>query len=572
MRRPTAYLPAVVALVLGLTGAWPAGAARLSLTGWPGPMAAGEGPLQGALRAPRDSAALAGALGRLSASLQGDGWLDARLTARWNDDRDPLLTVSVAPGARYHWESIAVDAVPADSIVFASSFAGLRGAPASPVALAAAIAAAVDGAEASGYAWASLGVSAWDADSGRVRARLTGALGPRVTVAEVRVDGLAVTRPDVAEKAMGRLRGLAYNPLSARVATLRLEELGVFRSVEYLGIAGGRDWREGVLRWRVVEPRYNTFEGAVGFQGNAGAVGLARLQLGNLLGTARLMTLSWQSRGRGLSDFGARYVDPMLFGRALRLEGALQQQIQDTVFTRFRWGARARVALGGRLRAEVGFEEERVVQPHGDVRDADAQNTSLALEGDGRDEARSPRRGSRVRLEATQVLTHETLRPQPGTPPSERDVSGSTLQVNGEWHRRLRRSSGLALEVRAAGRFGSERVLGEWQRWPVGGAASLRGHDEEAFRVDRYALSRLEWRFFLGAPGQRASLFWDHAHMETRRALATGGDRLERVDADGLGVGLRLPAAGGDVDLDYGLAPGRGALEGKIHLRLVTAF
>ena len=572
MRRLLAFRSGAVALVLGLAVAWPAAAARLSLRGWPGPLAAGEAPLQSALRAPRDSVALAGALARLSASLQGDGWLDARLAARWDDDRDPLLEVWVTPGVRYRWESIAVDAVPADSSVFAASFTGLRGAPASPGGLAAAIVAAVDGAEASGYAWASLGVSGWDADSGRVRVQLTGALGPRVRVAEVRVDGLVVTRPEAAEKAMGRMRGLAYNPQSARFATRRLEELGIFRTVEYLGIAGGGDWREGVLRWRVAELRYNTFEGAVGVQGNAGAVGLARLELGNLLGTARSMTLSWQSRGRGLSDFGARYVDPMLFGRALRWEGALQQQIQDTVFTRFRWGTRARVALGGGLRAEAGFEEERVVQPHGDVREADAQNTSFALERDGRDEVRSPRRGTRVRLEATQVFTHETLRPQPGAPPAGRDVSGSALQVQGEWHRRLSRTAGLALETHAAGRFGSERVLGEWQRWPVGGSASLRGHDEEEFRVDRYALARLEWRFFLGAPGQRASLFWDHAHMETRRALATGGDRLDRFDADGLGVGLRLPAAGGDVDLDYGLAPGRGALEGKIHLRLVTAF
>ncbi len=572
MRRPPAILAALLALVLGVAPSRPAAAARLSLTGWPGPRVAAEGLLQGALRAPRDSVALAVALARLSASLQGDGWLDARLAARWDDSGEPGLEVRVTPGGRYRWGGIAVDLAPADSAVFAAAFAGLPGAHASPSALADAIAAAVDGAEAGGYAWASLGVSAWDADSGRVRVRLTGALGPRVTVADVRVDGLAVTRPEVAEKAMGRLRGLPYDPLAARLATRRLENLGIFRKVEYLGIAGRGDWREGVLHWYVEEPRYNTFEGAVGVQGTAGVVGLAKLGLGNLLGTARSMALSWQSSGRGLSDFGARYVEPMLFGRALRLEGALQQQMQDTLFTRFRWGARARVALGERLTAEAGYEDERVVQPLGDVRDADAQNTSFTLDRDGRDEARAPRRGTLARLEVTQTFTHETLAPQSGTPPAGRDLTGGALQLDGEWHRPLGRAAGLALETHAADRFSSERVLGEWQRWPVGGSASLRGHDEQEFRVDRYALTRLEWRFFLGAPGQRAALFWDHAHMETRLPVSTGGDRLERIEADGLGVGLRLPAAGGDVDLDYGLAPGLGVLEGKIHLRLVTAF
>jgi hemolysin activation/secretion protein len=146
------------------------------------------------------------------------------------------------------------------------------------------------------------------------------------------------------------------------------------------------------------------------------------------------------------------------------------------------------------------------------------------------------------------------------------------LQLSSELHHRVTRGAGLALETHVAARFSSERILGEWERWPVGGAASLRGHDEEAFRVDRYALARLEWRWFVGPQGQRLALFWDHAEMQTRVALPAGGDELQHRAADGTGVGLRVPAAGGDVDLDYGLQPGHGFLEGKIHLRLVTSF
>jgi outer membrane protein assembly factor BamA len=563
----------VAAVLTGALGSWPAaasGAPRLDLHGWPGAGAEATSLLQPALRAPRDSAGVAGALAALSARLQEGGWLDGRVRLETADSA--VVSVRVEPGPRYRWESLAIDASPEDSAAFAAALGWTPGAPVAPAAFAAAIERAVQVADAAGHPWATLGVSAWDADSGRVRARLSGTRGPLVTISEVRLDGLQVTRPDVAERAMGRLRGLAYNPASARFATQRLEQLGVFRRVDYVGLAGSGDWRLGVLRWRVEEPRYNTFEGAVGMQGAAGVVGLARLELGNLLGTARSVSLSWQSRGKGLSDFAARYVEPMLFGRALRMEGALQQQVQDTIFTRFRWGARARVGLGGRMRAEVGFEQDRVVQPHDAVRDADAQHTSFALERDARDDAADPRRGTRERLEVTQTFTHETLRPVPGQPRATRDATGGALQFSGEWHRRLARGSGVALETQAAARFSSERVLGEWQRWPVGGSATLRGHDEEEFRADRFALSRLEWRFFLGAPRQRVALFWDHAHLETRRPLAAGGDRLDRLEADGFGFGLRMPAAGGDVDLDYGLAPGRGVLEGKVHLRLVTVF
>ena len=67
-------------------------------------------------------------------------------------------------------------------------------------------------------------------------------------------------------------------------------------------------------------------------------------------------------------------------------------------------------------------------------------------------------------------------------------------------------------------------------------------------------------------------MFHDAAWFETREAVPAGGNPLARGSAFGLGFGLRLPAAGGLVDLDYGLAPGGGFLDGKIHLQLVTTF
>jgi hypothetical protein len=47
---------------------------------------------------------------------------------------------------------------------------------------------------------------------------------------------------------------------------------------------------------------------------------------------------------------------------------------------------------------------------------------------------------------------------------------------------------------------------------------------------------------------------------------------MRALHRDGIGFGLRLDAAGGTVGVDYGLEPGRAPLDGKIHLRLVSAF
>jgi outer membrane protein assembly factor BamA len=277
--------------------------------------------------------------------------------------------------------------------------------------------------------------------------------------------------------------------------------------------------------------------------------------------------LRWESRGRGRSDFEARYSEPLFFGAPARLEGALQQQIQDTLYARTRWGARARFMLGVQEHLEAGYEQERVVQERGTVERAEIQTTAFALERSTLDEPLAPRRGALTRVAATQSFKRETLRPA-----GERSARASAVEWRGEWHRPTGRAMGLSVELSGAGRFSTQRVLPLFERYPVGGAASLRGHDEEAFRVDRYGLARLEWRWFLGSGGERAFLFWDHAWMGTRLALADGGDRLEVLHQDGLGFGLRLQAAGGLVGVDYGLEPGHGPSEGRIHLQLVSTF
>ena len=218
-----------------------------------------------------------------------------------------------------------------------------------------------------------------------------------------------------------------------------------------------------------------------------------------------------------------------------------------------------------------------MVQSRGEVSTADLQNTVFAYERDGRDDLAAPRRGTRLRITGTGVWKREELRAPPAGGSSSRRGRAGVADVHAEWHRPLGEHSGLAVELMGAGRFASQRVLADFERTPVGGAATLRGHDEEEFRADRVALGRFEYRWFPGLSGEMVSLFWDHARMFTRDAVldSTGtpiGDRARTRDADGVGLGLRLRAAGGLVDVDYGLAPGHGFLDGRIHLRLVSTF
>jgi len=521
-----------------------------------------------ALRAPGDSAALALSLAAVRAELEGAGYLDARVHAAWDSSGTPVLRLTVEEGLRARLASLAIDTPSAeDSARFAASLDLVAGGWASPAVLGESVERAVRDAADHGHPYATLGVSAFRWDSSGAHARLSGALGPEVTVTRLRLDGMRVTRPSLAERSMGRLVGEPFSQAAAVSARDRLARLGLFRSVEFRGLEGEGDSRRGQLVYQVDEPRYNRFEGAVGVQGGGRAVGLASLSLDNLAGTGRAMALRWESQGRGVAQFAAQYAEPLLFGAPLRAEVALDQQQQDTLYTRTRWGGRLAYALSERERIGAGYTQEHVVQSQGEVQRADAQVTEFTLERDARDAAYAPRHGTFARLTASQIFKGEALRAG-----GRRNVRASTAEMRGEWHRPTGPRSGLALEVSGAARFGSERILPLFERYPVGGAASLRGQDEQAFRVDRFALSRLEWRWFLGGGGQRVSLFWDHAVMGTRVPLPAGGDRMDVLQRDGIGFGLRLDAAGGTVGVDYGLEPGRAPLDGKIHLRLISAF
>jgi outer membrane protein assembly factor BamA len=528
-----------------------------------------------ALRAPGDSTALAALLGTVVTRLQERGFLEARAQAGWDAGRVALV-LETREGPLFRLRSVTIETPDRpDSAAFGAGLTPRAGDPAAPGAAGVAGERALRAVADEGYPYARLSLSRFDVDTARAGAgaarsvalSYSGTRGPRVVISGIRVEGLKVTRPEVARRSLGRLAGRPWDRAAALAARERLTQLGLFRNVSFEGIEGEADWSRAQLVYRVEEPRYNRFEAVAGFQGDAGTVGLARLELGNLLGTGRSAVLRWESRGRGRSDFEARYAEPLLFGAPLRLEGVMQQQIQDSLYARTRWGGRGRFTLGAQDWIEVGWEQERVVQERGDLERAEIQSTLFALERSTLDEPLAPRRGWRTRLDAAQSFKREMLRPSGG-----QSARASAAGLHGEWHRPFGRAAGLSLELAGVGRLSSQRVLPLFERYAVGGASSLRGHDEEAFRVDRYALSRLEWRWFLGSGGQRAFLFWDSAVMGTRLALPQGGDRLAVLRRNGVGFGLRLETAGGLVGVDYGLEPGRPPLEGKIHLQLVSTF
>jgi outer membrane protein assembly factor BamA len=521
-----------------------------------------------ALSAPGDSATLAQALRHLASGLQAAGYLDARVHARWDSaGASPRLDVTAEAGPRIKITSLAIDAPsPAESLTFASAISVRVGDWASTTALDEALNEAVRHAAAGGHPYAQLVVSQFEWDGQGAHVRLSGSLGPSVKVSEVRFEGMKVTGKSLAARAVGPIAGRSFDPRTAEAGRERLMRLGLFQSVTYEGLEGESDWTRARLVYRVEEPAYNRFEGAVAAQGEGGLAGLVHVELGNLAGSGRSLAASWQSRGEPGEALWARYVEPLVFGAPLRFEAMLEHQREDSLFLRARWSARLTFLLPGREKLEAGYEQDHVIDQTADEAEVNAQSTLFALDRDGRDAVLAPRRGTRLRVGASQTFKKEPL----GTHGTRKSTLSSADGL-ADMHVALTRRMGAAWELSGAGRFGSERVLGIYERYPLGGATTLRGFDEQAFRVDRYLLSRLEWRWFAGTASQHLATFWDHAWTFTRLPTETG-TRTETVNHDAVGIGLRVVSPAGLVGVDYGLEPGRPPVEGKLHLRLVTQF
>ena len=246
----------------------------------------------------------------------------------------------------------------------------------------------------------------------------------------------------------------------------------------------------------------------------------------------------------------------------------MQQQIQDSLYARTRWGGRARFTLGAQEQLEAGWEQERVVQERGELERAEIQSTLFALERNALDEPQAPRRGTRTRLEATQSFKREVLRPA-----GER----SARSLGGPAARRVApaaRARGGA-EPGAGGRgAGSARSAccrstsaTRWVGRRACGATTRRPSASTATRCRAWSGAG-SW----GPPGSARSCSGITPRWAPGSRSRQGGDRLEVVERDGLGFGLRLETAGGLVGVDYGLEPGRPPLEGKIHLQLVSTF
>ncbi len=386
--------------------------------------------------------------------------------------------------------------------------------------------------------------------------------GPRRVVEGVSVTG-GSTRSETAAKLAGLKAGSPFDPYGLPEVKARLSSSGFFSEVgDPVAVPGTADSLV-MIEVAVKEPPSSSISGLLGYSGReGGAVGFADLNLGNIMGTGRAGSFRWESSGRGLSSYRAGYREPWLGGLPVALELGVDHVTQDTTYSTTSLSADLRVQAGRGFSFALGMGRERT-SVAGPIEGLAGKRTRTALRAgaqlDLRDRALDARSGALLSAEGSWGARHDV----PAGAGEARTWNLTRLGLRAEVHRPIHGRHGLFFGAGWSKIFTDQASVPNDQLLRFGGAASLRGYREDQFHARETALLQVEHRISLGG-GSRIFFFTDLG--------ALGGDLPAGGLLLGYGLGLRAPAAGGLMGLDFALGEGDSWGEGKVHVRMTRAF
>ncbi len=488
-----------------------------------------------------DSAVVVSRLERLTERVVLEGYLDARLELRREDD-DLVLTIDA--GAPVRIQAPRIDGLPdaewaraveperfeVELTTFDEIDRGLGGY----------VAALVE----AGFPFASATATDFVRDESVMSYRVAIDPGPVVRIDSLHVDGLEVTRPSTVYRLCRFRPGARYRESLIPLYRERLARSGLFLDVAPPSLLVGGDpgdaVRDGILTLTVTEKPFTTIHGILGVGGrDRELTGLFDVRLDNLFGTARRFHARWEGRGQGRATYEIDYREPWIAGWPVALDAGFHQDQEDTLYTRTDWRLDVSVALTERVELRTGWQVEQSSRPVGELEETERRGNRFGFGWNGRDVVRG-RGGAFVDVTATRGTERDRLRD--GTR-ATRDVTTLESRIGGErvWGARTLFVEGVSYLRESPG----QRIRAE-TAFRVGGATSLRGFEEGRFRTDLGGVLTLEARRYLDAGASRVHLFVDTGYFDPDRSLGVGDDRWKI----GIGVGMRVRSRVGLVGVD----------------------
>ena len=314
-------------------------------------------------------------------------------------------------------------------------------------------------------------------------------------------------------------------------------------------------------------------------------VGNGRVNLRNPFGGGRALDVELERNPGLASSFLLAARDPFVLGTpiavGLRFEG--ESRGTPAPFTRQRYAAEVGYALAPGLSLVAGLTAEAVrpgVAAGGvvgggaggaegaapPVRRSDALYVGAGVVLDRLDAPRNPRRGLALRLYA------EGGRPRSTSPdPTVLLETGPRRRLDAAVRGYLptfrRQAAVLGLDARVV-QGGTADALDEGDLFRVGGARTLRGYDEEAFRGRAVGRLLAEYRLLFDADSYGLA-FVDLGYVD-RPAL--GATPPETRVLPGYGLGVRVRTGLGLASLSYALNPDLPLGRGKVHVGVAVGL
>ena len=334
--------------------------------------------------------------------------------------------------------------------------------------------------------------------------------GRMPVLAGIRLSGASRTRSDFVAKIAGLEVGRPIGPFLPDNIHARLQDSGVFRNVGKPALT--LDDHDGVvIQIPVDEGPPGMFDLALGYEpaqeGRKGArlVGAGHLTLRNVFGAGRQLSFEIRRPPRQISRLNIHIHDPFFFGFPIRTEISFNGLQQDSTFSKRRyeievgysfWGNLVMYATMAREVNQPG--REGLVVENGMQRIAESHSTLLGA-------------GTRYSSVASQVSPRSGLEVDWAVERGRRNSYRSQATEDGVGLRTVRSQARLRSRLRVylpvsdrqvAVVGGEANVLGSVDAdagdyFRMGGAATLRGYDEEQFAAPFVTRTLLEYRYLI---------------------------------------------------------------------------
>ncbi len=411
------------------------------------------------------------------------------------------------------------------------------------------------------FAQIALPAAVWLGDEGGLTGRVEVREGTATWFGNVVVAGNDVTREHVIVREARLERGQSFSLSRLSRVRPRLERLAFLDAVEEPVVAVDPASGEATVGVAVTEGAASRISGVIGFSGGPDAsddiTGIVDIDLGNIAGTGRSASASWERIRENQTQISFSYTEPWLLGAPVDVGVAGSQSVRDTFYTTTEGDLLVTARLGDRTRFTWSVGGERYVPGAAHESTSTSLKTAFAAAYDGTDAPWNPTVGTRLRASieyADKEIADEG-----------RDESSGTFAAEAERFFRVRTRQVLALRARVEALVSTEEEVPFHELLVLGGARSLRGYREEQFRGTRTALGSIEYRLLLGRRS-RAIVFVDAGYWYRE------GPNFAKDTKLGYGIGLRGDTRLGTISIDYGLGEGDDLLDGKLHAGLIREF